>query len=106
MKENKVVELKKEEAAAEETVSTEQVAPQEETMKRGFKDGVKMIAKPVGKALMYIGIGTLTVFGVFAILGKAPSLGGDDVIDTVENEDGSFTAQEAAEPQSEGSSEE
>lgn len=106
MKENKVVELKKEEVVAEETANEKKVAPSEETMKRGFMDGAKMIAKPVGKALMYIGVGALTVFGVFAVLGIAPSLGEGEAIDTVENEDGSFTMKEAAEPQSEGSSEE
>lgn len=107
MKENNtVVEMKNNEAAAEVSLADQKVTLPEETTKRGFWNGVKTIAKPVGKALMFIGIGAVTVFGVFAVLGKAPSLNGDDVVDTVENEDDSFSVKETTEPQSECSSEE
>ena len=104
MDEKKVVELKKDENVSDQTTN-QQVVQHNKLWKAGIKEGVVIAMKAVGKGLMYVGIGTLTVFGVFAILGKAGVLKENETVDVVENEDGSFTVQEAT-TQPEGSTEE
>lgn len=105
MEENKVVNLNEEQTAAEEKTAEEKAVHQKALMKQGVKMGVGMALKAAGKVLGYMAIGGLTVFGVFAILGKASSAL-DENGDDAETCDGSCEANEAAGPQMDGSSEE